>query len=340
MSKHNKVLSIEDVASAAGVSITTVSRVINKFPTVKEANRRKVEEVIKRLKFKPNLSAQRLASGSNNTIGFEIPRYEGIFYSFYAMEIFRSVCIACDALKVDLLMHLTDGKTTINASAVGGVIFADIINNRKHAEDLIDANIPVVVMNYLATDLDVASVSIDNVKGAQTATEYLINLGHEKIAFISGDLMTQAAQDRLQGYKSSLTKSGIPVKEEYILKGDYSRKSARAATERILEFSEKPTAIFVSSDDMAMEVIAVLLESGLKVPEDISVVGFDDDPVCLYGPVALTTIRQPLKEMAQQAAKELFLKMQDPERAVNRIVLSPELIIRDSVRPPKTVISK
>ena len=331
----SRVLSIEDVAKAAGVSITTVSRVINKFPTVKEENRRKVEEAIKNLKFSPNLSAQRLASGSNNTIGLEIPRYEGIFYSFYAMEIFRSVGIACDNLKVDLLLHLTDGKTALNTSAVGGVVFADVIANRKHVEELIRLNIPVVIMNYLATDFDAASVSIDNVKGAQTATEYLINLGHERIAFLTGDLMTQAAQQRLEGYKRSLEKSGLSLPEDYCLKGDYSRKSARTAAERMLEFKPRPTAIFVSSDDMAMEVIAVLMENGLKAPDNISVVGFDDDPVCLYGPVALTTMRQPLREMAQTAVKELYLKMRDPQRGINRVVLPAELIIRDSVGPPK-----
>src|SRR5512136_2162360 len=99
MMVSKKPVSIEDVARAAGVSITTVSRVINKFPTVKEENRRRVEEAVKHLKFKPNVAAQRLASGANNTVGLEIPRYEGIFYSFYAMEVFRSVGIACDALR-------------------------------------------------------------------------------------------------------------------------------------------------------------------------------------------------------------------------------------------------
>lgn len=335
--EKKKVISIEDVAKAAGVSITTVSRVINKFPTVKDENRRRVEEVVRRLKFKPNVAAQRLASGTTNAIGLEIPRYEGIFYSFYAMEVFRSFGIACDGLKLDLLLHLTDGKTAINASAVGGVVFADIINNRAHVEELIATGIPVVVMNYFSTDLDCSTVSIDNIKGAQTATEYLIHMGHEKIAFISGDLMSQAAIDRQEGYKISLKKSALPFREDYALKGDYSRKSARNAAERILELSERPSAVFVSSDDMAMEVINVLMENGVKVPEDISVIGFDDDPVCLYGPVALTTMRQPLKEMAQVAVRELYLKMQDPGRDVKRLILPAELIIRDSVRPPKTV---
>jgi LacI family transcriptional regulator len=334
MPHAKKPISIEDVAKAAGVSITTVSRVINKFPTVKEANRRRVEEVVRRLKFKPNAAAQRLASGTTNAIGLEIPGYEGIFYSFYAMEIFRAVGIACDALKVDFLLHITDGKTPINASAVGGVVFADIINNRAHAEELIAARLPVVAMNYMSLELPCSSVSIDNLKGAQSATEYLLHMGHEKVAFISGDLMSQAAIERCEGYKASMQKAGLPVREAYILRGDYSRKSAHVAAERILEMKERPTAVFVSSDDMAIEAINVFMENGVKVPDDISVVGFDDDPVCLYGAVALTTMRQPLKEMAQTAVKELYLAMQDPSRQISRIILPAELIIRDSVKSP------
>ncbi len=332
---RKKITGIEDVAKAAGVSITTVSRVINKFPTVKEENRRRVEEVVRRLNFRPNVAAQRLASGSTNAIGLEIPRYEGIFYSFYAMEIFRSVGIACDSLKVDLLLHLTDGKTQVNSAAVGGVVFADLISNRKHAQELIALNVPVVIMNYFAPELECSSVSIDNVKGAQSATEYLIHMGHKRIAFLTGDLMSQAALHRLEGYKAALKNAGIALQEDYILKGDYSRKSARVASERILELKERPSAVFVSSDDMAMEVVSSFLENNLKVPEDISIIGFDDDPVCLYGPVALTTMRQPLKEMAQAAVKELYLKMQDPTRQVNRLILPAELVIRDSVKPPK-----
>lgn len=335
MKKNKKMISIEDVARAAGVSITTVSRVINKFPTVKEDNRKRVEEAVKQLHFKPNMSAQRLASGANYTVGLEIPRYEGIFYSFYAMEVFRSVGIACDNLRVDFLLHLTDGKSEINASSVGGVVFADIINNRSHVEEFINMGVPLVLMNYLALDMDVSSVSIDNVKGAQSAAEYLLNLGHEQIVFLTGDLMTQAALQRLEGYKAALQKAGLPFCEDLVLKGDYSRKSARSAAERVLEMNPRPTAVFASSDDMAMEMVSVFMETGVKVPEDISVVGFDDDPVCLYGPVGLTTVRQPIKEMAQAAVKELYLRMQEPGRPVNRIVLPAELVIRDSAAPLK-----
>jgi len=151
------------------------------------------------------------------------------------------------------------------------------------------------------------------------------------------DLASQPAFDRLEGFKRSMKKSDLTIPEEYILRGDYSRMSARSAAEKILDFPQatRPTAVFVSSDDMAMELIAVFMENGLKVPDDISVIGFDDDPVCLYGPVSLTTMRQPLREMAQVAVKELYLKIQDPARPVNRIILSAELVIRGSAKPLK-----
>jgi DNA-binding LacI/PurR family transcriptional regulator len=224
---------------------------------------------------------------------------------------------------------------SVNAAAVGGVVFADVINNRHHVEDFLKAGTPVVLMNYLAKDMEVSSVSVDNAAGAKTATEYLIHLGHSRIAFVTGDLATQAAQDRLDGYKAALKEAGIAISDDVVLRGDYSRKSARAAAERILTLEPRPTAAVVSSDDMAMEMVSFFIEGGLKVPEDISIVGFDDDPVCLYGPVALTTVRQPIKEMAHAAVKELYLRMQDPDRQVNKIILPTELVVRDSACPPK-----
>ncbi|MFA5096760.1 MAG: LacI family DNA-binding transcriptional regulator, partial [Candidatus Omnitrophota bacterium] len=155
MRKKNAVhnISIEDVARKAGVSITTVSRVINKFPSVKEANRARVLDAVKQLKFKPSIFAQRLATGKSNVIALVIPRYEGIFYSFYALELLRGIGTLCEALKLDLLLHLTDTQAPISIGGVGGVIFADIIGNRKQLEAVLSENIPCVVINHYIEDL-------------------------------------------------------------------------------------------------------------------------------------------------------------------------------------------
>ena len=325
-----KKVRIEDVAKAAGVSITTVSRVINKIPTVTKSNKSKVEEVIRRLKFQPNLSAQRLARGKNFTVGLVIPRYEGLFYSFYGTELIRGVGTACDSLKLDLLLHIANGSSTINLSAVGGVIFADIIGNREQLKQVLGNDLPCVVMNNKIDDLDVSYIAIDNFKAAEEATDYLISLGHKRIAFITGELLTQAATQRLEGYKAGLKAKNIPIKEEYILKGDYSRRSARIATERIISLKPTPSAIFASSDDMAQEAISVIIEKGLRVPEHMSVIGFDDNPSSFYGPVTLTTVRQPLVEMFRESVNGLNLIMTGKKKSLIKRILPTELVIRES----------
>lgn len=329
-------VSIEDVARQAGVSIATVSRVINKFPSVKEENRKKVLEAIQQLKFKPSVSAQRLASGRTNVVTLIIPRYEGLFYSFYALELIRGIGTLCDALKLDLLLHLTDVRRTLNLSGVGGVIFADIIGNRHQLENVIEEGIPCVVINNYVKDLKVSCIAVDNFKGAQMAVNYLINLGHKRIAHIQGDLVTQAATQRLEGYKAALKKKDLSIFDDYIVKTDYSRGQARLAAEKLLGLSQPPTAIFVASDSMALEVMTVTIERGRKVPGNVSIVGFDDNPSGLYGPVALTTVKQPLLQMAQESVKYLNLLMTGKAKSVKKQILPTELIVRESCSHPKS----
>ncbi|MDP1853485.1 MAG: LacI family DNA-binding transcriptional regulator [Candidatus Omnitrophota bacterium] len=326
-----KFVSIKDVAKLAGVSCATVSRVINKADTVKAEKRIKVEEVIKKLKFKPNLMARQLAKGKSNIIALVIPRYEGIFYSYYGLEIIRGIGTICDSIKMDILLHITEPKNILNLSSVGGIIFAEVFKERHQLEEALNLEIPAVVMNNLIQDLEVTCVAIDNKQGAIDAVNYLFDLGHKDIAYISGGFVTQAAKDRTQGFFSAFKAKKIPVKEEFVLHGDYSRRSARGAAEKILSLKHKPTAIFVASDDMAQEVISVIIENGLRVPGNISVIGFDDNPVSIYGSVPLTTIRQPLMEMAQIAVRELDLLMKG-EAKVSKFSLPTKLIIRDSCR--------
>lgn len=202
----SKTVSIKDVALASGVSITTVSRVINKAPTVKEKSRLKVLEVIKQLKYQPSVFAQRLATGKSNVVALIIPRYEGVFYSFYALELIRGIGTLCEALKLDLLLHLTDSRAVLNLRGVGGIIFADIISNRRQLEHALSCDIPSVVINNYVEDLEVSCIAIDNTDGAEKVVNYLVSLGHRKIAHITGDLVTQAAAQRLEGYKRALKK--------------------------------------------------------------------------------------------------------------------------------------
>lgn len=328
----SKTVSINDVARLAGVSITTVSRVINKFPSVKEKNRLKVLGAIKQLKFQPSVFAQRLATGKSNVVALVMPRYEGIFYSFYALELIRGIGTLCEALKLDLLLHLTDTRSLLNLKGVGGIIFADIIGNRHQLEDALTSNTPCVVINNYVEDLEVSCIAIDNADGAERAVKYLISLGHRKIAHITGDLVTQAAAQRLEGYKRALKKNKIEFRQDYVFKTDYSRGQARQAAENLFKMPNPASAVFVASDAMALEAMAVARELGKDIPKDLSIVGFDDNPSGLYGPVALTTVRQPLIKMAQESVKELSRLMSEQNARVKKILLPAELVIRESCK--------
>lgn len=332
----SKTVSIKDVARLAGVSITTVSRVINKFPTVKEKHRQAVLEAIKQLHFQPSVFAQRLATGKSNVVALIMPRYEGIYYSFYALELIRGIGMLCEELKLDLLLHLTDTRSSFNLKGVGGVIFADIISNRRQVEEVLNLNIPCIIINNYLEDLQVSCIAIDNREGAIQAVNYLINLGHKKIAHITGDLITQAAAQRFEGYKYALAKHNLKLRQDYIFKTDYSRGQARQAAENLIKMPDPPTAVFVASDSMALEVMTVARERGKEIPRDLSIVGFDDNPSGLYGPVALTTVRQPLIKMAQECIKILNTLMTQKGKAkISKIVLPTELVIRESCRKLK-----
>ncbi|MCA9409093.1 MAG: LacI family DNA-binding transcriptional regulator [Candidatus Omnitrophica bacterium] len=331
----DKKVSIEDVAKRANVSITTVSRVINNVSTVSNKNRAKVEEAIAFLKFKPNISAQRLARGTNNSIGLVMPGYPGIFHSFYAIELIRGVGHACESLRLDMLFHITNGYNPINTNNVGGVLFADIIENRKQVEAAIANGTPCMIINNKVTDLKTNYIAVDNTAGGQIAADYLSSFGHKNIAVITGNLNTQSGLERFEGFKDFLKTKNIEIPKDYIFQGDYSRRSARVAMEKFLELKPLPTAIFAASDDMALETIAVILEKGMRVPEDISVIGFDDNPACLFGPVALTTIRQPLFEMADEGVKSLNSIIQGKTKSLVKTLLKPELVIRESCTTPK-----
>ncbi|MFH1854622.1 MAG: LacI family DNA-binding transcriptional regulator [Candidatus Omnitrophota bacterium] len=329
----NKIVNIKDVAREAGVSIATVSRVMNKLSTVKRSNKIKVEAAVKNLKFNPNVSAQRLASKYNNAIGLIIPRYTDIFHSFYALQVLQGVGLAVERLNLDLLLHITNGESFLNLSAVGGVIFSDIIGNEEQVDNILERKVPCVIMNYLTKDLPVSCVAVDNFNAGFKATEYLIKQGHSMIATITGELKSQVAIDRLDGYIKALEKNSIEKKGSYISYGDFGRASAIKATKELIKLKKPPTAIFAASDEMAVGVIQVCLEAGVSVPGDMSVMGFDDNPLALsFSPIPITTMRQPLHKMAMVATETLHNILTGKSKGCKKIVLPVELIERNSCR--------
>lgn len=325
-------ISIADVAKTAGVSTTTVSRVINQVSTVSPEHQRRVLEAIKTLKYHPNPSAQRLASGKTNTVGLIIPRFEGVFHSYYAMQVIKGVGIAAERIRCDLLLHITDGKTFPPPGVVDGVLFADIYGCEDLLDSTLDAGLSAVVLNHYLHDLPVSCVAIDNRTAAERVVDYLSRLGHQEIATITGDLKTQAGLDRLDGFVKAMKARGLSVRDEYIRFGDFGLPSARSAMEALLALKDRPTAVFVASDDMALEAINAAFNKGVRVPEELSVIGFDDNAIAAHGRVPLTTVRQPLSEMGRTGLDLLVQQMKGKKQNPTKLLLPTELIERESCR--------
>jgi DNA-binding LacI/PurR family transcriptional regulator len=306
--EKNKV-TIDDVAKVAGVSITTVSRVINAVPTVEKENRRRVLEAIKKLKFKPNLSAQVLAGAKPRTFALVVPRFQDMFTSFYVSEVLKGVSEETAQLDLDLLLHTTREKKEdshiFNRGLVAGILFLDRVGNEARIAQAQEEGIGYCLMNYYEPAGEENCVAVDNRVAAYSAVEYLLKLGHQRIATICGDLYVQSAKERFAGYQEALEKNSVALRQEYIAQANWQKEAAEKAMENFLKLSVPPSAVFCASDEMALSAMEVVLKKGLKIPEDISFVGFDDIPLAAYAKTPLTTLRQPLAELGAQAVAVL-----------------------------------
>jgi LacI family transcriptional regulator len=330
--QSKKKIDIAQVAKKAGVSTTTVSRVINRIPTVSAENQRRVMEAIRTLKYRPNPSAQRLASGRNNTIGLVIPRFADMFHSFHVSELMKGIGSVVERSRLNLLLHVTDGRSFIDLNSVDGVLFADIDGNEDQVDHVVDQDVPCVVMVHYIKELPVSCVAVDNRLAAEQVVTHLHGLGHKEIATITGHLRTPCGIERLDGYLKAMKARGLEVKPHYVQRGDYTGQSAREPAKRLLTAPDRPTAIFAASDEMAVATIEVAAELGLRVPEDVSVVGFDDSPIATFARVPLTTVWQPLSQVGEIAAEVLHKLILGKQRHPVKTLLGTKLIERQSCR--------
>ncbi len=277
---------------------------------------------------------------STKTFALIIPRFEDLDHAFYAEEIVKGIGLTASRLKVDVLMHVTDrydhhdwlNSKTVDRSYINGIIFADIDNDVETLEKVIATGVPYIVLNNLFKD-PINSIAVDNQKAAFDAIEYFIKLGHQKIAIICGDMRTQAARLRLEGYKEAIVKNDLELKDEYIKYGEFSRTPARKSAQELFSLPQRPTAIFSSSDLMALEVLYEAKTQGIRVPEDLSVIGFDDNPINIHSAIKLTTVSQPLKEMARLGLEKLNLIYEKKVGVPAQALLQAKLIERQSTAP-------
>ncbi len=330
---------IEDVAAAAGVSMKTVSRVLNHEPNVREETRHRVMLTVEKLQYKPNLSARSLAGQRSYVVAlvYNNPSRN------YLMEIQSGMLEACRANHYNLVLApVGSGKQRTTADIKGlfeyfgpdGVVLIP---------PLTDDN---VVLSYLEQhDVPFACIAPRNprmrigVMMEETAAVLdlmagLISLGHRRIGHIKGPRTHGACQWRYAGYSEALQKAGIIYDAQLVTQGEFSFESGMSGANQLLDLADPPTAIFAANDDMAAGVIRVAGERGLSVPRDLSVCGFDDTPIARHIYPALTTVRQPTSEMGRLATLELLQRIRTPG-AGRMVHVEHTLLFRESTRPPK-----
>ena len=334
-SKTNNPPTIYDVADTAGVSISTVSRVINANPHVSDGTRERVQEAIDRLGFVPKAEARARAMKGFSRIGVLTPfftapafvqRLRGIAESLlptqYELIIFT----------VESMQHLNHYLATLPLTAhLDGLILLSLRVNDDCAEKLKQHDLETVLIEFPRQDLN--TVEIDDLTGGEMAAEYLVKKGHQRFGFIGdtselGEFAILPITQRLQGFRNGLVEKGFNLPEEFICKAEYDVKSAETKIEPLLKELNRPTAIFAATDLQALGVINKARELGLRVPEDLAVLGFDDLDIADY--VGLSTIRQSLEESGRLAVEILLSRIKDPQRPVRHVRLPLKVIERQT----------
>ena len=331
-------LTLEDIARQAGVSRSTVSRVVNNLSNVSEDVRKRVSDVIQETGYHPHPAARALASHRSWTIGLILPRSVSFFFTDpYYLHLTRGIAQACNQNGYTLALFLADVKDDeekiVSRVARKGFMDGVIIQSGSFGDDeiidrLIEAEIPLVVCGRPFRPENVSYVDIDNVNSVYNAMTYLIRLGNKRIGTITGPTTSTVGIDRLEGYRRALMERGLPVEDTLIAEGDFTDGGGYYAMKKILPF--KPDAIFAASDVTARGAMRAVTEAGLNIPGDIAFIGFDDLPNATFSDIQLTTVRQPIQRSGSVAAEILIDLIERPDSQPRRVILPTELVIRSS----------
>ena len=332
---------IYDVAHMAGVSISTVSRVLNNNPSVLDETRQKVLKAIAELEFKPNPIARGLVVKQSNIIELLFswfgPRMD--FRSHWYVEILNGVNEIVQENQFGLLVNTIAGSMgapeidqKIFRNAIDGILMISPFLKEEEILRVMDRRVPIVLVGHRAEDERIDFVDSDNVGAAAQVVDYFAELGHKHIACITGPtLVSGDAIDRLKGFEQGMKKRGLPIPSGYIQEGQFNKDSGSKAMEKLLLQSPRPTAVFVSDDAMGQGAWDAIEKAGLKVGKDIALVGFDDAPEASLPPYSLTTLKQDFRKLAMEATRLLIDKIHHPDDWKPRHLLLPTpLIIRKS----------
>jgi len=331
-------LTLEDIAKQAGVSRSTVSRVVNESPDVRETVRKRVLDVIQGAGYQPHAAARALASQRSGTIGLVLPHSVSFFFTDpYYPHLTKGIAQACNQYDQTLALFLVgskeDEEKIFPRLARKGFLDGVIVQSGHHGEQWIigrflDAKLPMVIAGRPFRADNVSYIDIDNVSAASMAVSHLIQLGRKRIALITGPTNSTVGIDRKQGYLKAITDRGREVDEALITEGDFTEAGGYYSMQRLL--LAKPDAVFAASDIMALGAIRAAREAGLRVPDDLAVVGFDDLPIATISDIQLTTVRQPVVQFGAKAVEVLLDLIENGIDPPRHIFMDTELVIRDS----------
>jgi DNA-binding LacI/PurR family transcriptional regulator len=331
-------VTIKDVARAAGVSPSTVSRVLSHHPKISPATARKVREAMEALGYHPNIMAKSLVSKSTQTIGLVLPRSVEEFVNPFFSEVLRGMLACAHSARYDVLMSSANSRPeeleSVNRMILGRRVDGIILMAPRKADPLVDLllehDFPFVLLGRSLERSDLLCVNNNNVQAAFDATRHLIAQGHERIGFVSGPPDMVVSEDRLEGYKRALAESGLPFRQEWVMTAEMLQAGGFHATSLMMSQPERPTAFVVIDDVIAFGFIRQLYEAGLRVPDDVSVVSFNNIMLSELSNPPISTVDIGIYHLGYTTVQLLIRKLAGETIAQPQIVLPHRLIVRGS----------
>ncbi|GAB1489363.1 MAG TPA: LacI family DNA-binding transcriptional regulator [Opitutaceae bacterium] len=330
------MVSLTDVAKLAGISIATVSRAISHPEKLAPETLTRVKAAMAELNYRPNRVARRLRqrSGRRHLLGLIIPDIQNPFFAeiargvedvAYANEFAVMLCNSDENLKKEAFY-----LGVMQSESVDGIILPPINDHDPAIIRLAAAGMPIVSVDRSLVNSSIDKVEVDNRQGAFEAVDHLLRLGHKRVAMIAGRQNVSTSRERRLGYEDALAAHNIPLREDYIRTGDYKQASGHALADELLTRAPRPTALFVSNNLMTVGAMEAIHKRGLRIPEDVAIIGFDDLPWAEALDPPLTVVRQPAYEVGRSAAELLLKRLSDPSAPAAWLRLRPKLILRSS----------
>lgn len=328
-------VTIKDIAKLANVSHTTVSRALNNSPYINEETKIKIKALAKELNYVPNYNAKSLVLLKSYVIGvFFSSISEGTSDTFFH-EIITGINKVIDKEYNLVIRGIDDYKNynlINNRNFDGIIVVSQSENDDKFIQTILEKNIPTVVINRYIEDNEVVNIMSDDTTGAYDAVTYFIKNNHKKIALIEGNKEFASSRYRKKGYLKALEDNNIPINEQFILSGKYNLESGYENMKKLLQLDNKPTAVFCSNDDIGVGAMKAISEKGLRVPDDISIIGFDDSKFCNYVKPTLTSVKKDSLTMSEYGGKNLLNIINNKEVNKDKVYIQSKLVIRQSVK--------